>query len=624
MATVINDKDVLLQSATVRLLSSPNNYIYFSSAAPVFNIDSNGVAAPTSYNIVAKLAGQLIGTVTWSVVSGTISSAGQSGNSWLVNASDLTSDTAVVRATLIYLGTTYSSNLTISKVTSGAAAVFADLVSENDAVATEADGTGYILPTGNSLKLYSGGSVISSGVVYSGTATQNGLTLTISNTTGVITLSATSWTSNQESFTLTATHNSTAYTATYTIVKSKRGNDAVLMDLISDADVVFAANDGTGYTLPTGNSARLYKGGVVLTTGVTYSGTTTKNGLTLTVNASTGELVLSGASWTSNQESFTVTAAYNALSYNIIYTIAKSKTGATGDPGPTGTTGSSSRICYTKTTLSSLSSTPTTITTTGSASFPPNGSWGSGTVWQATAPSIVAGESVYQSDGIYSPATGNTVWNVPYLSNLKVGSLSAITTDTGTLIIGTTGYVRGGQTAYNTGTGFFLGYSGTTYKFSIGSSTTSMTWDGSTFTITGGVIQTGTSGARLVMGGPSYQQALMGYNTSGGLTLGVNANTGQVFASNYTNGIAGDFDNTSSTNPALRGGNTSTGNGVAVEGRSTNYFGGAFYGGTTSAPLYLNPTGALPTKGAILGALCVVGTLLYFHNGTTWKQVSLI
>jgi hypothetical protein len=126
------------------------------------------------------------------------------------------------------------------------------------------------------------------------------------------------------------------------------------------------------------------------------------------------------------------------------------------------------------------------------------------------------------------------------------------------------------------------------------------------------------------MGGPSYQQALMGYNASGGLTLGINANNGQVFASNYVGTSAGDFDNTSSTSPALRGLNTSTGNGVGSEGRSSNYFGGAFYGGSASAPLYINPTGALPTKGAILGALCVFNNLLYFHNGTTWKQVSLI
>jgi hypothetical protein len=296
--------------------------------------------------------------------------------------------------------------------------------------------------------------------------------------------------------------------------------------------------------------------------------------------------------------------------------------------GYAGTTGAVSRIAYTATTTT-LNTTPSTFTVSGD-SLPATGSWGAGIVWSQTTPTLSAGQSVWQSDGVYNPTTNNTIWSVPYLSSLKIGNLSAISTNTGSLTvsgnvtIGEFGNIRGGQTAYNTGTGFFLGYSATTYKFSIGSSTKSMNWDGSVLTITGGVIQTGTTGARLEMGGPSYAQALMGYNTSGGLTVGLNANNGQVFASNYVGTIAGDFDNTSATSPALRGFNTSTGNGVAVEGRSSNYFGGAFYGGSTSSPVYINPTGSLPTQGAIVGALCVVGNLLYFHNGTTWKEVSLI
>lgn len=121
---------------------------------------------------------------------------------------------------------------------------------------------------------------------------------------------------------------------------------------------------------------------------------------------------------------------------------ANGATGATGPTGPagsngaTGNQGASARICYSKTTLSSLASSPSTITTSGSSSFPPNDSWGTGTVWEATPQSITAGESVYQSDGIYNPATGLTVWNVPYLSALKVGSLSAISANLGAITAG--------------------------------------------------------------------------------------------------------------------------------------------------------------------------------------------
>lgn len=161
-------------------------------------------------------------------------------------------------------------------------------------------------------------------------------------------------------------------------------------------------------------------------------------------------------------------------------------TGPQGTAGTTGTTGNSSRICYTKTTLSSLASTPTTITTSGSSSYPPNDSWGTGTVWQATAPTIVAGESVYQSDGVYSPVTGNTVWNVPYLSTLKVGTLSAITTNTGTLNI--SGTMTAGTAAISGST--FSGAGVVTYstgQFGAGNTTNNIVWDNTSLNIKGNI-----------------------------------------------------------------------------------------------------------------------------------------
>ncbi len=185
------------------------------------------------------------------------------------------------------------------------------------------------------------------------------------------------------------------------------------------------------------------------------------------------------------------TVSTSTINWTTASIVSAGYAGNNGTTGPTGGAGASARICYTKTTLSSLASSPSTITTTGSASFPPNDSWGAGTVWQATPPSIVAGESVYQSDGIYDPSTNQTVWNVPYLSALKVGTLSAITVNTGaltvqnTLTINSLGSIQGGQTGYNTGTGFFLGYSGAAYKFSIGDSSSSLLWDGSALSLTG-------------------------------------------------------------------------------------------------------------------------------------------
>lgn len=48
--------------------------------------------------------------------------------------------------------------------------------------------------------------------------------------------------------------------------------------------------------------------------------------------------------------------------------------------------------------------------------------------------------------------------------------------------VGASGAIRGGQTAYATGTGFWLGYDTSAYKLSIGSSTDYLTWDGTNLT----------------------------------------------------------------------------------------------------------------------------------------------
>lgn len=87
--------------------------------------------------------------------------------------------------------------------------------------------------------------------------------------------------------------------------------------------------------------------------------------------------------------------------------------------------------------------------------------------------------------------TGNEIAaNTITANKISVSSLSAISANigaitAGTITLDTAGYIRGGQTDYNTGTGFFLGYSGGAYKFSIGSTTQFLTWDGSVLNIGG-------------------------------------------------------------------------------------------------------------------------------------------
>lgn len=183
----------------------------------------------------------------------------------------------------------------------------------------------------------------------------------------------------------------------------------------------------------------------------------------------------------------TATATTSTINWGLSSIVASGYAGTTGAPGTNGTNGVdglSSRICYAKSTVNPLSSTPATITVAGSGTFPPYNTWGGAETWVATPMALAAGEYMYQSDGIYNPSTGNTVWNVPYLSNLKVGSLSAISANMGTitagdLSIGSSPTLSG---TTMTGTGSHLYATG---NFAFGNPTTNMVFDGTNVFLNG-------------------------------------------------------------------------------------------------------------------------------------------
>lgn len=156
-----------------------------------------------------------------------------------------------------------------------------------------------------------------------------------------------------------------------------------------------------------------------------------------------------------------------------------------------GSDGASSRICYAKSTSTSLASTPVTYQTSGDSSFPPTNTWGGGETWQATPPTLSVNEALFQSDGIYNPMTDLTTWNVPYLSNLKVGALSAITANMGTLtsgeiIVGSSPNISG---TTMTGAGSHLYGDG---RYALGNSSTNIVFNGTELNING-LIDTSTT-----------------------------------------------------------------------------------------------------------------------------------
>lgn len=111
--------------------------------------------------------------------------------------------------------------------------------------------------------------------------------------------------------------------------------------------------------------------------------------------------------------------------------------------------------------------------------------------------------------------------------------------------------IKGGQSAYNTGSGFWLGDVSWTTKFSIGNGTKWITWDGSAFnvrwilyaeswtftgsitssaTITGWTLQTASTGARLVLGWSTIQSI-----DSTGNLITINSSNNQIWFQNGVN-----------------------------------------------------------------------------------------
>ncbi len=101
----------------------------------------------------------------------------------------------------------------------------------------------------------------------------------------------------------------------------------------------------------------------------------------------------------------------------------------------------------------------------------------------------VSGLAAVATSGNASDVGLGNVQNLNAAGQATSGIEASITINSGGIAMGTGGFIRGGQTDYNTGTGFFLGRSGGAYKFSIGDgSTKGITWDGDTLTIGGNAV----------------------------------------------------------------------------------------------------------------------------------------
>lgn len=102
--------------------------------------------------------------------------------------------------------------------------------------------------------------------------------------------------------------------------------------------------------------------------------------------------------------------------------------------------------------------------------------------------------------------------------------------------VGTTGSIRGGQTSWNVGTGFFLGYESGKYRFSIGTpSGQSLTWDGTTLYINATLADNSVGLSQILDGAINELKLAAGAVTAAKTNLAaINSSSGELAANSVS------------------------------------------------------------------------------------------
>jgi len=225
-----------------------------------------------------------------------------------------------------------------------------------------------------------------------------------------------------------------------------------------------------------------------------FTAPTTPAGWSITPGASTAGYTLYGCA-VSYADSLTTSTSSVTWSTSTAYAV-----------GAAGTNGVSAVRAYAlyagNPTVTGAAVTKSGTTLPATTDFSPT----SATAFTTNTQTPGSSQAMFQSDGLYYPVTNQTIWNTPYLSNLKVGNLSAITADLGTitagdLSIGSSPAVSG---TTMTGTGSHLYSDG---RFAMGKSTQNFVYNGTDVFLNGFTTATQTAGGTININNTTYTTA---------------------------------------------------------------------------------------------------------------------
>lgn len=302
----------------------------------------------TSITLTAQLYGGL-STYSWEYWNGTQwASLSNTTNTFVLayNNAAFTGNALRIRCS----SGSYYDEITIVKLYDGSNTRTGYLTNETVAVATLSDGTGASYTNaGGTFKVFNGITDVTASSTFSiqggtdagstWTKTQNGLTLTVNETTGVYSLSGSSWTTDIESFDLVATYSGTSVTKTYTITKAKQGiqgASSIHGVLSNEAHTLPATSDGTVTSfIGATTTLTIYNGTLDDSANWTYSAI--KNNVTCSEVATSRTQTVTAMSADTGYIDITASrTGYSSITKR--FTLSKSKAGSAGDPGSAGPT----------------------------------------------------------------------------------------------------------------------------------------------------------------------------------------------------------------------------------------------------------------------------------------------
>lgn len=450
MSVVLNDRDAMLQGTIPRNIDpSAGKALILQADAQAFRVTETGIGSPEAIILRAQLIG-IPGAVIWSSTDGSVLTG--TGNARSLAFTAMGANSVTVTAQISHDGVTYTQSRVIAKAFDGVTGAAGSKTAT--AYLYQWTATAPAVPSGVTKYTWATG-------INSAYSVSDGWSVSVPTNPG---------TPGLQLFTATRVLTVAGDTATSTVGYANAAIASIAVNGAVGPQGVPGVKSGTARAYQWATSAPTITGSAIWTWATASYNTVPVTGWSATKPAAPA------LGYTLYEGAVNLVDGAGATTSPINWSTAT--VAAIGYAGNNGTNGASVAIAYTLADAFTLNLTPASVSRAGTA-YPATGTWGETRAWVAqptTAPA--AGQAWFQSVGIYDGI--NTVWGVPYLSSLKVGSLSALSANFGNMTAGTIS----GVTILGT-------------------------------TITGGLVRTAASGERIALNESDKNQMVL-YGDAGG------------------------------------------------------------------------------------------------------------